>query len=111
MDPDPAPDTGLCVSDLQGVSEKYFLSSFLLTTVLFEGAFASFFKDKKSSRSHKTVEMKVFSYNFCLMMEGCGSVPLTVRSGSERPKNLRIQIRHTVLFKPKSTISRSTFFI
>jgi hypothetical protein len=26
----------------------------------FEGTFTSFFKDKKSKRSHKTVEIKVF---------------------------------------------------
>ncbi len=28
--------------------------------LLFEGTFISFFKDKKSKRSHKTVESKVF---------------------------------------------------
>jgi hypothetical protein len=31
---------------------------FLLIT--FEGTFTSFFKDKKSKKSHKTVEIKVF---------------------------------------------------
>ncbi len=36
--------------------------------------------------------MPCFSYCFCLMMNGSGSVPLTNRSGSERPKNLRIWI-------------------
>jgi hypothetical protein len=35
--------------------------------------FTSFFKDK-SLRRHKTVEIKVFLHNFCLMMEGSGSV-------------------------------------
>jgi hypothetical protein len=33
---------------------------FLHITKLFEGTFTSFFKDKKSNRSHKTVEIKVF---------------------------------------------------
>ncbi len=63
---------------------------------LFEATFTSFFKDKKSKRSHKTVGNQCFSYYFCLMMEG--SVPLTNGSGSGRPKNiwiLRIRIRNT----------------
>jgi hypothetical protein len=34
--------------------------SFLLITVLFEGTFTSFFKDKKSLRSHKAVKINVF---------------------------------------------------
>ncbi len=34
-----------------------------------------------------------FSYNFCLMIEGSGSIPLTngSRSGSWKPKNIRIR--------------------
>ncbi len=78
---------------------------------LFEGTFTSFFKDKKSKRSNKTVEIKVFltqgltptelgkgfSYYFCLMIEGAGagSIPLTNGSGSgfTRPKNMWIRIR------------------
>ncbi len=46
--------------------------------------FSSFFKDKKSKRSHKTV---------CLMIEWSGSTHLTSGSGSGRPKNLWIRIR------------------
>jgi hypothetical protein len=61
---------------------------------LFEGTFTSFFKDKKSKRSHKTAGIKVFSYYFCLMIEGSGSgfIPLTrgSGSGSRRPKNIWI---------------------
>ncbi len=39
----------------------FFFSKFsLLITVLFEGTFTSFFKDKKSHRSHKTVGINVF---------------------------------------------------
>jgi hypothetical protein len=40
--------------------------SFLLITVLFEGTgtFTTFFKDKKSKRSHKTVGIKVFLTSF-----------------------------------------------
>ncbi len=63
--------------------------------LLFEGTFTSFFKDKKSKRSHKTIEIKVFFYCFCLMIErsGSGSIPLTCGpgSGSGRPKNMGIR--------------------
>ncbi len=49
MDPDADPDPAIFVSDLQDVNEKKnFSLTFLLITVLFEGTFTSFFKDKKS---------------------------------------------------------------
>ncbi len=39
-----------------------------------------------------------FSYYFCMMIEGSGSIPLTSGSGSGRPKNMwiRIRIRHWI---------------
>jgi hypothetical protein len=40
--------------------------------------------------SHKTVGIKVFSHQFCLLIEGSGSIPLTNGSGSGRPKNMWI---------------------
>jgi hypothetical protein len=51
------PDSSIFIIDLQDANEskKNFFSR-----VLFEGTFTSFFKDKKSKRSHKTVEIKVF---------------------------------------------------
>ncbi len=61
--------------------------------ILFEGTFTSFFKGKKSKRSHKPVEIKVFlPYHFWLMIEG-----------SRRPKNtwirwIRIRIRNKVRY-------------
>jgi len=60
-DPDtgPAPDPALFVSDLKDANQRKFFSKFLCLS-LFEGTFLSYFKDKKSSRSHKTVEIKVF---------------------------------------------------
>jgi hypothetical protein len=78
--------------------------------------FTSFFKDKMSKRSHKTVEIKVFLTIFCLMIEGSGSgagsgsIPLTSGSGSGSlwPKNmwirirLRIRIRNTALEIPSA---------
>jgi hypothetical protein len=48
--------------------------------------FFSIFKDNKSLRNHKTVEIKVFSSFFLLMMEGSGSVQ-KYGSGPWRPKN------------------------
>ncbi len=48
---------------------------------------------------HKTVGIKVFSYCFCLMIEGSGAgsgfIPHINGSGSGRPKNVRIRIRNT----------------
>jgi hypothetical protein len=69
---------------------------------LFEGTFTSFFKDKKSKRSHKTV---------CLMIEGSESIPLTRASGSgsRRPKNIwNRQIRILILIC--NTASRPRYF-
>jgi hypothetical protein len=69
--------------------------------LLFEATIYIIFQDKKSKRSHKTVgRNQGFSYYFCLMIEGSGSIPLTngSRSGSRRPKNIRIRrirIRNT----------------
>jgi hypothetical protein len=55
MDSDPA----IFVIDLQDANKKqFFFSVFLL--LLFKGTFTSFFKDKRSKRSHKTVGIKVF---------------------------------------------------
>jgi hypothetical protein len=60
-------------------TKNYFKKVFLLITALFEGSFTSFFKDKKSQGSPKTVGINVFLYYFCLMIEGPGC-------GSGRPK-------------------------
>jgi hypothetical protein len=53
MDPDP--DPAIFAIDLQEANKKLFFC-----LLLFEGTFKSFFKDKKSNRSHKTVGIKVF---------------------------------------------------
>ncbi len=59
MDPDPDPDPAIFGIDLQDANKKLiFLKLFFL--LLFESAFTSFFKDKKSKKSHKTVGIKVF---------------------------------------------------
>ena len=56
MDPDVDPPI-FVVIDLQDANKKL-IKFFCL--FLFEGTFTSFFKDKKSKRSNKTVGIKVF---------------------------------------------------
>ncbi len=58
MDPDPDPT--VFIIDLQDANKKLLKKKFFCI-LLFEGTFASFFKDKKSKRSHKTVEIKVLT--------------------------------------------------
>jgi hypothetical protein len=82
---DPHPDPAILVTD----QHNYLFFIFLLIT--FEGTFTSFFKDKKSKRSHKTVIIKGFLTVLLddrRMIEGSGSgsTPLTNGSGSGRPK-------------------------
>ncbi len=76
-------DSSIFIIDLQDA--YFFLKVFL----------HHFSKKKKSKRSHKTVEIKVFLTNFCLMIEvsGSGSIPLTNGSvsGFRMPKNIWIR--------------------
>ena len=86
---------------ITNLKKKFFCS------LLFEGTFTSFFKDKKSKRSHKTVGITVFSYYFCLLIKrsGSGSIPLTSGYGSGRPNNMWIRwiwIRNTANFHSDS---------
>jgi hypothetical protein len=59
-DSDPDPDPSIFIIDLQDTNKKLFKKKKFSCILLFEGTFTSFFKDKKSKRSHKTVEIKVF---------------------------------------------------
>jgi hypothetical protein len=59
MDPDPDPDTAIFVIDLQDANKKLIKKKFFCL-LLFEDTFTSFFKDKKSKKSHKTVVIEVF---------------------------------------------------
>jgi hypothetical protein len=52
------------------------------------GTFKLIFIDKKSKRSHKIVEIKVFLKPFCLLMERSGSGSVQNNDGSGRPKNI-----------------------
>jgi hypothetical protein len=49
-DPDADPDPAIFVNDLQDANKK--ISKFFCL-LIFEGTFTSFFKHKKSKRSHK----------------------------------------------------------
>jgi hypothetical protein len=59
VDPDPDPDPSIFIIDLKDANKRLVFLKFSCIS-LFEGTFTSFFKDKKSKRSHKTVEIKVF---------------------------------------------------
>ncbi len=59
MDPDADREPSFFAIDLQDANKKLF-SKTLFFLLLFEGKFTSFFKDKKSKRSHNTVGIKVF---------------------------------------------------
>ncbi len=59
-DPDTDPDPSVFIIDLQDVNKKLILKKKFFCILLFEGTFTSFFKSKKSKRSHKTVEIKFF---------------------------------------------------
>jgi hypothetical protein len=61
MEPDP--DPAIFIIDLQDANKK---QKKFFCILLFEGTFSSFFKDKKSKRSHKTVDIKVFLTIFAL---------------------------------------------
>jgi hypothetical protein len=54
--------SGSGIIDLQDANKKliFLLITKFFCLLLFEGTFASFSKDKKSKRSHKAVEIKVF---------------------------------------------------
>ncbi len=57
MDPDPDPAIFSSFT-FKMLTKYYFFKVFCL--LLFEGTFKSVFKDKKSTRSHKAVGIKVF---------------------------------------------------
>jgi hypothetical protein len=60
IDPNADPDPTIFVIDLQDTNKKRILKQKFFCPLLFEGKFTSFFKDKKSKRSLKTVGIKVF---------------------------------------------------
>jgi hypothetical protein len=83
--------SGSCYRPSRRQQKTYFKKSFSVC-YFFEDT--SFFKDKKSKRSRKTIGITVFFYYFCLTVERSGaesgSVTPTNGSGfeSRRPKNM-----------------------
>jgi len=87
MDPDPA----IFVLDLRDANKKQFFSKFFCLLRYFLKVHLHHFSKIKSHKEvTKQYRNKGFSYYFCLILEGSGSGPLTNRSGSGRPKNIRI---------------------
>ncbi len=67
-------------------------------------------KNKKESQNCRN---QGFSYYFCMMIEGSGSIPLTNGSVSGKLKNMLIRwirIRNTALKGPKHEILVAEFF-
>jgi hypothetical protein len=78
---DLVPDPSIFIIDLQDANKKKAFKKKFFCILLFEGTLNIIFKHKKSKRSHKTVEIKVFLTIFCLMTVGSGS-KAGFRSGS-----------------------------
>jgi hypothetical protein len=60
MDPNADPDPTNFIIDPQDVNEKLIFLNNFFCLFLFENTFTSFFKDKKSKRSHKAVGSRFF---------------------------------------------------
>jgi hypothetical protein len=60
MDPVPHLDPAIFVINLPDANRKLIFLQKVFLLITFEGIFISFFKDKKSKRSHRTVGIKVF---------------------------------------------------
>jgi hypothetical protein len=59
-DPDVDPDPDIFIVDLQEANKKLIFLIQFFCLLLFKGTFTSFYKDRKSKRSNKTVGIKVF---------------------------------------------------
>jgi hypothetical protein len=73
-------DSPIFVFDLQFANKKLIKKVFQLIT---------FFERSKVQKKSQNSRNKGFSYYFCLMTKGSGSIPLTSGSGSGRPKTCR----------------------
>jgi len=80
-------DPALFFGRFKNAIKNQFFLSFLLVTYLSVISLQKVTNYYEVTTNHRSIEIKVFSQLFCLLME---------RSASERPKNLRILIRNTV---------------
>jgi hypothetical protein len=65
-DPDVDPHPAVFIIGRQDANKKKRIKKKFFCILLFEGTFTSFFKNKTSKRSHKTIEIKVFFF-LCLL--------------------------------------------
>jgi hypothetical protein len=94
MDPDPNADPAIFLSDLQDVNKKQIFENNFFCLLLFEGTFTSFFKDKKSYRSHKS-DKTVGIFSLFLLDDG----RIRVRNTDVRycsPADVSIQLQFCV---------------
>jgi hypothetical protein len=102
--PDPDMASALTASGSTGSKSFTFLfiiSNFILISEVKKTFFAYYFLEVhlhhfskiKSNKKSQNSRNQGFSYYFCLMKEGSGSVPLTNGAGSGRPKIIRIPDR------------------
>ncbi len=71
MDPDSDPDPTIFVIDIQGSNKTQFKKKFFCV-LLMKLHLHHFSKIKSQKEVTKTVGIKVFSYYFCLIIEGSG---------------------------------------
>ncbi len=76
----------------------------------FEGTFTSFFKDKKSKRSHKTVEIKVFLH-FGLLVDGRIRIRTNQRYTEIIHDPLLFSVAQGIFWLSTERLSRSTIHL
>jgi hypothetical protein len=113
MDPDPDPGSGSCyfVIDPQDASKKLIFNTIFSAYYFLKVHLHHFSKIKSQKESQNSTGIKVFSYYFCMMIEGSGSgsIPLTSGSGSGRPKNMWIRwFRIRIRIRVRNTARTST---
>ncbi len=107
-DPDPRihafdPDPAIFVIDLQDASKNLFFNT-IFSAYYFLKLHLHHFSKIKSQKESQNSRNQGFSYYFCMMIDGSGSIPLTSGSGFGKPKNtwirwirIRIRIRNTAV--------------
>jgi hypothetical protein len=91
------PNPAIFVTDLQDASKKQIFNT-IFSAYYFLKVHLHHFSKIKSKKKSQNSRNQCFSYYFCMVIEGSGSIPLTSGSGSGRPKNMWIRIRNTDYF-------------
>jgi hypothetical protein len=77
---DPDPDPAIFVIDLQDASKKLIFNT-IFSAYYFLKVHLHLFSKIKSQKEPQNSRNQGFSYYFCTMIEGSGSIPLTSGSG------------------------------